>query len=132
MAMTRWTSDELSRIGAADELEIAALRRDGTFRTPVSVWVVRVGDRLYVRSWRGDAGAWFRAARASRRGRIRAGGAERDVRFVDAGDDVDDAVDGAYRAKYGHYGERYVGPMVGPQARTTTLALVPHDGEPGS
>jgi hypothetical protein len=28
--MTAWTSDELSRIGAAEELEIASVRRDGT------------------------------------------------------------------------------------------------------
>jgi hypothetical protein len=29
--MTTWTGEELARIGAADELELAALRRDGTF-----------------------------------------------------------------------------------------------------
>ena len=28
--MTTWTSDELTKIGAADELELASLRRDGT------------------------------------------------------------------------------------------------------
>ena len=48
--MTRWTSDEIARIGAADELELAALRRDGTLRNPVTIWVVRHGDDLYVRS----------------------------------------------------------------------------------
>ena len=48
--MTAWTSDELDKIGAADELELASLRRDGTLRKPVTVWVVRRGD-LYVRSY---------------------------------------------------------------------------------
>ncbi len=33
--MAPWTSDELRRIDAADELQIAPLRRDGTLRTPV-------------------------------------------------------------------------------------------------
>ena len=37
--MTAWTKDELSRIDAADELEIAPLRRDGTLRNPTTIWV---------------------------------------------------------------------------------------------
>jgi hypothetical protein len=28
--MTAWTNEELDRIGAADELEVASLRADGT------------------------------------------------------------------------------------------------------
>ena len=32
--MTMWTNDELTTIGAADELELTSLRRDGTLRTP--------------------------------------------------------------------------------------------------
>ena len=34
--MTAWTGDELTRIGTADELEIAPLRADGTLRNPAS------------------------------------------------------------------------------------------------
>ena len=55
--MMRWTNDELDKIGIADELEIAPLRRDGTLRTPVTIWVVRHGDDLYVRSYRGRGGS---------------------------------------------------------------------------
>ncbi|MCW2947149.1 MAG: hypothetical protein JWR24_3866 [Actinoallomurus sp.] len=55
--MATWTSDELSMIEAADELEIAPLRRDGTPRRPVPIWVVRDGDDLYVRSYRGSDGS---------------------------------------------------------------------------
>ena len=44
--MTAWTSDELSKNGAVEQLEIASLRRDGTLRKPVTVWVVRNGDDL--------------------------------------------------------------------------------------
>ena len=51
--MSTWTNDELDRIGGADELEIASLRRDGTLRNPVTIWVVRHGNDLYIRSVNG-------------------------------------------------------------------------------
>ncbi|MFF4210215.1 DUF2255 family protein [Streptomyces sp. NPDC001796] len=122
--MTTWTNDELDRIGHADELEMAPLRSDGTPRKPVPIWVVRDGDDLYVRSYRGSAGSWYRAARASHAGRIRSGGVAKDVSFVEVTDtDVNDRIDAAYRAKYGRYGAGYVSPMVA--SRDTTLKLVP-------
>ncbi len=31
--MTAWTSNELTKSGTADELQIASLRRDGTLRS---------------------------------------------------------------------------------------------------
>src|SRR5215216_3488380 len=110
--MAAWTSDELYKIAAADELELASAKRDGTLRKPVTIWVVRHGDDLYVRSWRGRAGSWFRAAQTAREGHVSAGGAEKDVDFVDAGEDVNDAIDAAYRTKYGRYAESYVEPMI--------------------
>jgi hypothetical protein len=48
--MTTWTSEELNKIGTAVELEIVSLRRDGTLRNPVTIWVVRLGDDLYVQA----------------------------------------------------------------------------------
>ena len=56
--MKSWTSEELNKIGTAEELQIASLRRDGTQRPPVTIWVVRVGDDLYVRSVYGRGSAW--------------------------------------------------------------------------
>lgn len=53
--MITWTNDELAKIGAAEELHIAALRSDGTLRNPVTIWIVRLGDDLYVRSEIGRA-----------------------------------------------------------------------------
>src|SRR3954470_8720725 len=81
-AMT-WTHDELSRIEAAEELEIAPRRRDGTLRKPVPIWVVRAGDDLYVRAAYGSGSVWHRVAQASREGRIRAGGVEKGVTIED-------------------------------------------------
>jgi hypothetical protein len=123
--MTAWTSEELTTIGAADELELASLRRDGTLRKPVTIWVVRHGDDLYVRSVNGRTAAWFRGTQARHEGRIWAGGVEKDVTFVEADHDVDDAVDAAYRTKYRRYDARYVDPMVAPAARAATIKFVP-------
>jgi hypothetical protein len=121
--MSMWTADELDKIGAADELEIAAQRADGSLRPYTTIWVVRVGDDLYVRSVRGRDGAWFRSVLRRPEGRIRAGGVERDVAFEDAGDTDRDVIDQAYRAKYARYPSAYVDPMVGAGARAATLRL---------
>jgi hypothetical protein len=123
--MTAWTRDELARIGAAEEVQIASLRRDGTLRNPVTIWVVRHGDDLYVRSVNGRTAAWFRGTQVRHEGHIRAGGVEKDVTFVDADHDSDDALDAAYRTKYRRYAASIVGSIVSPQARAATLKLVP-------
>ena len=65
--MAAWTSDELSRIEAAEELEIAPRRQDGTLRRPVPIWVVRPGDGLYVRAAYGAGSGWHRVARSTAR-----------------------------------------------------------------
>jgi hypothetical protein len=125
--MTDWTAEELDKIDAADELEIAARRPDGTLRPYTTIWVVRVGDDLYVRSYRGCDGAWFRSVLRQPEGRIRAGGVERDVAFAEAGDAGQDAIDQAYRAKYAsRYARNIVDPIVSPDAAAATLRLVAH------
>ncbi|MEV6759714.1 DUF2255 family protein [Streptomyces sp. NPDC051105] len=124
--MTTWTTDELGAIETADELEVAPVRRDGTLHGPVPIWVVRDGDDLYVRSYRGTEGAWYRTARTNGAGHIRAGGIDKDVTFVAETDsDVNDRVDAAYRTKYSRYGGSYVKTMVAPGTRATTLKLLP-------
>src|SRR5438093_8320585 len=123
--MTAWTSDELAKIGTAEELEIAPLRRDGTLRSPVTVWVVRDGDDLYVRSVNGRTAAWFRGTQVRHEGRIRAGGVEKDVTFVDVDDDIADRIDDAYRDKYRRHAATIVGHVVSPEARSATIKLLP-------
>jgi hypothetical protein len=96
--MSTWTSDELDRIGAAEELQLASQRRDGTLRPYVTMWIVRAGDDLYVRSAYGPDNPWFRRAKASGAGRIRAGGLERDVTFAEPAPGVQAAIDAAYHS----------------------------------
>jgi hypothetical protein len=123
--MTMWTSDELTKIGAAEELQIASQRRDGTLRNPVTVWVVRHGDDLYVRSVQGRTAAWFRGTQVRHEGRIWAGGVEKDVTFVDADHDIDDELEAAYRTKYRRYAASIISHIVSPQARSAVIKLVP-------
>ena len=122
--MSAWTGEELARIGEAGEMDIAACRADGTLRKPRIVWVVRLGDGLYVRSVNGPDAAWYRGARTRMQGHIRAGGVDTDVTFVDADHGLDDAIDEVYRIKY-RYSPAAVGHITGEQARATTIELVP-------
>jgi hypothetical protein len=124
--MTGWTPDQLAAVADADELTIQPRRADGTLRKPVPIWVVRDGDNLYVRSFRGTRGAWFRDAEAQRAGRITSGGITVDVTFAAEHDtEVNDRIDTAYRTKYRRHGAQYVAAMVAADARATTLRLLP-------
>ncbi|TMF30786.1 MAG: DUF2255 family protein [Chloroflexi bacterium] len=122
--MTQWTSEQLDKIGKAEEVQIASVRRDGTLRKPATVWVARHGDDLYLRSVRGRDGHWFRGTQEMHEGRIRAGAVQQDVTFVDADHDIDDEVDAAYRAKYRRYAGSILNSVLTPEARSTTIKLV--------
>lgn len=123
--MTTWKSDELNKIETAEELEIASLRRDGTLRKPVTIWVVRQGDDLYVRSVNGRTGVWFRGTQVRHAGHIQAGGVDKDVTFVDADPAINDQIDAAYRTKYRRYAANIISTIVSPEARSSTIKLVP-------
>jgi hypothetical protein len=123
--MAAWTSDELTKIGDAEELELTSQRRDGSLRDPVTIWVVRHGDDLYVRSMHGRAGSWYRGTQTSHQGRVSAAGMDKDVTFADAEPGVADQLDAAYHSKYHRYGANIVGGVVNTDARAATLKLVP-------
>jgi hypothetical protein len=122
--MATWTNEELTRIGTAEELQIAPRRRDGTLRNPRTIWVVRHGDDLYVRSVNGRTSAWFRGAQVRHEAHIQAGGIDKDVLLVET-DDLDDQIDAAYHTKYRRYAASVIDAIVNPQARAATLRLVP-------
>lgn len=124
--MTTWTGDELTKIGTAEELEIVSFQSDGTPGKPTTIWVVRVGDDLYVRPVNGRKGAWFRGTQVRHEGHIQAGGVHRDVTFVDVdtADAIHDQITAAYWEKYARYSQ-YVPPVVTPKARDATVKLLP-------
>lgn len=123
-----WSSEQLERIGSADELRIAAKRADGTLRRSVPIWVVCVGEHVCVRTWHRRDSGWFGDAVDSLRARIMVPNLEADVIVQDAGEERTElraAVDAAYRTKYGRYGGTSVERMVTPDAAATTLRLTP-------
>jgi hypothetical protein len=98
-----WHRDQLSRIAGSEELQITTGRPDGTQRRWTPIWVVRVGDGLYIRSAGGRGSDWYRHATLHNRARVRAGGIETEVAVQSVADPALSAqVTDAYRAKYGN------------------------------
>jgi hypothetical protein len=128
--MTQWTSDQLNRIGGAEEVQIASVRRDGTLRNPVTIWAVRSGDDIYVRSVNGRGAHWFRGTQETHEGRVRARGAQQDVTFVEVDSDINDEVDAAYRTKYRRYAGSVLNSVLTPAARAATIKIVPRSTRP--
>jgi hypothetical protein len=123
--MAGWSPDELETLATNDEIRLSSERADGSLRKPVRMWMVRLGDDVFVRSVKGPDGPWFRGLRTTDRARIRSGELERDVTAEDADHDLDDAVDEAYREKYRRYPDAPVRSVLTEQARASTTRLVP-------
>jgi hypothetical protein len=124
--MTTWTSAELDKVGAAEELQIAGLRADDTLKKMVTIWVVRVGSEIYVRSYKGRGSGWFKGVLVRHEGQIQAGGVQKDVTFVEETDPaVQQQIDAAYQLKYRREEKEYVDSVLTPEALAATLKLVP-------
>jgi hypothetical protein len=121
-----WTSDELNKLGTVEEVHVAPQRRDGSLRDRVTIWAVRLGDAIYIRSAvKGRDAAWYRSVEMTHRGRIWGGRIQKDVEFVDAEPQINDQVDAAYRDKYRRYAGRILNTCLTPEARSTTLRVMP-------
>jgi len=120
-----WTADQLDRVGNATELDLASRRADGSLTGYTTMWVVRVGDELYVRSAGGPDRPWYRHARTNGTGRIRAGGVDAEVTFdLHAEPAPHDSIDAEYHRKYDRYGPGPVGHVTGPESHPVTVHLV--------
>lgn len=120
--MSDWTDDELAVLDRVREIRVAGRRKDGSSRTPVTVWHVVVDGRLYVRSVRGPDGGWYRGVIRHYEGAISWDSRTRHVRFIPE-DTADDAIDAAYFAKYGRgSASRSITSMT---AKATTLRVDP-------
>jgi hypothetical protein len=112
--------ENLVRLDAAREGEIAVRRADGTLRRAVPVWVVCAGSRVCVRTWyRRDTG-WFGEALRSHRARLRIEEWEAEAGVVEVGQgsrEHRDAVDAACRVEYRSFGAVACGR---PEARCRT------------
>jgi hypothetical protein len=125
-----WSAEELATIDGTGEVDVATRRGDGTLRKARIVWIVRHGDAVYVRSVNGTTAAWYRGVQTLHEGELAAGPVHRDVVFVEAGEHsgdgsaLDDALDEAYRDKYGRSSSA-VAAITADAARATTLRVDP-------
>jgi len=122
--MADWNPTELERISSEREIEVSSLREDGALTKPVTIWAVRVEEELYVRSVRGAAGGWFKAAEQRHEGRIEADSTAVDVTFEDVPHHLDAEIDEAYKTKYG-YPSGPVDSITTDAAKETTIRVVP-------
>ncbi len=126
---TAWTEEQLTRIDAAEELEIAVLNPDGTLRGWVPIWVVRHDEKAYVRTWHRRHTGWYGNVLGTGQARVRVPGVEADVTVHDVGPARDAAlraaVDDAYRTKYQRYGRSTISRMTSDDAAESTLRLTP-------
>lgn len=121
-----WTKDELSKIGAADDLHIAPFREDGaTYGTPTWIWSVVVESALYVRAYNGQDSRWYKAAIEQKAGRVTVAGMTKDVDFEPVSGSLNDLIDDAYRAKYAS--SPYLAPMISERARAATVKIIALD-----
>lgn len=135
-----WDRRALDRLGAARGVWVRTTRADGSLGRGLPVWVVRVGDGLYLRSYKGVDGAWYSSVLARPNGRVElerpaprdapdpapgtTTSAGWDVVFHPETDpELTDLIDAAYAVKY--RGSVYLAAMTAPAARATTLSLRP-------
>jgi hypothetical protein len=123
-----WSDDDLDLLGGAGEVEVSSVRGDGSLSRARTVWIVRVGDEVYLRSVNGPDAAWYRSTRSRHQGRIEARGKIRDVTWVDVDavtqPDIDPAVDAEYARKY-RGSASAIAHINSPTARTTTMRVDP-------
>jgi hypothetical protein len=117
------TAGVLHHLAGVEEIRIGFRRPDGSTRS-VPIWVVQVGDQIYVRSVRGPRGGWYRRLRADPEGEVRDGEHRHRVRAEPVTDAATlDQVTRAYATKYA--GSPYVGPLLEGPSVGATLRLDP-------
>ena len=113
----------LANLDETVEVDMVTPRRDGSLSSR-PIWVVVVDGDAYVRSYRGESGAWYRRARADGQATIGVDGRAIEVGVEPVSDDqTNRRVSDAFRAKYG---ERSPGPtdmMTNDDVSRTTLRL---------
>lgn len=122
----QFEADELSNIDKVDDLKIAPFREDGkTYGTPTWIWEVVVNGELYVRAYNGQNSHWYQSAMKQKAGRIIAAGMTKEVTFEPVTEDLNTAIDEAYKAKYSS--SPYLQAMISNRAKAATVRIIPND-----
>lgn len=122
----QFSSEELKKIDAADDLHISPFREDGkTYGTPTWIWEVVVDGDLYVRAYNGVYSQWYNAALQRKAGRIKAAGKTFEVSFETIERNINDKIDEAYKKKYSS--SPYLTAMISERARKATVKIIPRE-----
>ncbi|WP_084361324.1 DUF2255 family protein [Herbiconiux solani] len=127
--MAEWAEAELDEIANTEELRISSPKQDGSMGRPVPIWVVRLGQRLYVRSADGPHSGWFARANAALSSTVTAGSVEREV-TLEHPTVSEEEISEAYRKKYAISGAAWIANLMTPLASSTTRALIPLSAKP--
>jgi hypothetical protein len=121
---SRFDPELIERLREEREVDIETWRGENLGPRRATIWVVVVGDTPYIRSWRGEAGRWYRDLRIETHGALHVAGRRIPV-WAELVDDVETlrAVSAALEEKY--RGDPATRAMVTPEVVPTTLRLLP-------
>jgi hypothetical protein len=123
--MNRFDTDSLRDLLSAKEVSI---RTDKHPDSAVVIWVVVTDDEVFVRSFRGTKGRWYRDLATGGPATLEFAGRSLRVQAIPANDPA--AIDRASRAYLGKYrSSSYAQAMVQPEMLPTTLHLEPRRPE---
>jgi hypothetical protein len=110
---------DLDALDRAIEVDVVTTRRDGT-ESRLPIWVVVVDGDAYIRSYKGESGAWYRRARATGRAALD----DVPVALEPADDpELNRRIDEAFERKYGERSRQSTDAMVSPEVAATTLRV---------
>jgi hypothetical protein len=124
--MTQFSAGEREQLANAAEVEIETRRASGGSNRRTIIWIVVDGERVYIRSVRGAAGAWYGAVTRDKEAQLHAGSSTWAVRATPVTDAAE--VERVSRAIDQKYRERWPGPtaaMLRPDVLGTTLRIEP-------
>ena len=121
LAMTRFDADALSDLRSTKEVRI---RTEKHPESAVVIWVVVADDTVFVRSFRGAKGRWYRDLATGGDATLEVGRRRLAVRATPENEPAAiDRVSQAFLRKYGS--SSYAEAMVNPDILATTLRLAP-------
>jgi hypothetical protein len=119
--MANFDADTLRELRDVQEV---AIRTDKHPKSAVVIWVVAADDEVFVRSWRGPKGRWYRDLAAGGPATLEFADRSLAVQAFPAGDQ--DAIDRSSREFLGKYRRStHAAEMVRPETLPTTLRLEP-------
>ena len=92
--MTMWTNEETKYDREYRRIADRISKTRWISRKPLPVWVIRVGDDLYIRCMNGISGAWYRGVQECHQGHIHGSSVDCEVTFIEEpSSDINDLID---------------------------------------